>query len=108
MKPTPLTPKLLPSLSGYLPALQLTELTTEETALRHRLELRVERALYRAAVVLQAVYDGQDSSSAHHYLDWGWQNEEKVERAWREVKSALQELRDRQLHRSTHQSFDRY
>ncbi len=36
MKPTPLTPKLLPSVSGCLPALQLAELTSEEAALRHR------------------------------------------------------------------------
>jgi len=46
--------------------------------------------------------------SAHQYLDRGWRNEEKVERAWREVESALQELGDRQLHCSTHHSFDRY
>ena len=108
MKQTPLTPKLLPSPSGYLPASPLAELTPEEAALRHRLELRVERALYRAAVVLQAVHDCQDSSSAHHYLDHGWQNEQKVERAWGEIEIALQELRDRRLYCSTHQSFDYY
>ncbi len=88
--------------------LYLLEMSAEEIALRHRLELKVERALYRAAVVLQAAHDGEDSGSAHHYLDRGWQNEEKVERAWGEVEVALQSLRDHQLHRSTHQNFDRY
>jgi len=47
------------------------ELTAEQAALRHRLELRVERA-------------------------------------WGEIEVALQELRDRQLYRSTHQSFEHY
>jgi len=108
MKQTPLTPKLLPLPSGCLPALNLAELPPEQAALRHRLELRVERALYRAAVVLQAVHDCQDSSSAHHYLDRGWQNEQKVERAWGEIEIAFQELRDRQLYRSTHQSEECY
>ena len=108
VKPTPLTPKLLPSSTSYLPALHLAELTPEHAALRHRLELRVERALYRAAVVFPSVHDCQDSSSAHHYLDRGWCNEEKVERAWGEIEVALQELRDRRLYCSTHQSFDHY
>ena len=97
MKPTPLTPKLLPSVSGCSLALQLAELTSEEAAVRHRLELRVERALYRAAVVLQAVYDGEDSGSAHQYLNRGWQNEQKVQRARSEVEIALQELRTHRL-----------
>ncbi len=109
MKSAPITPALLPFGTDTCAAEDLLELTTEEASLRHRLELRVERALYRAAVVLQAVHYGEDSgSSAHHYLDLGWQNEQKVQRAWSEVEVALQELRDRQLHRSTHQSFDRY
>jgi len=108
MKQTPLTPKLLPSPSGCLPALNLAELPPEQAALRHRLELRVERAFYRAAVVFPSVPDCQDLSSAHHYIDRGWQNEQKVERAWGEVEIALQELRDRQLYRLTHQSFDHY
>jgi len=108
MKSTPLTLKLLPSVSGCSLAWQLAELTSEEAALRHRLELKVERALYRAAVILQAVHDCQSSSSAHHYLDLGWQNEQKVQRAWGEIEVVLQELRDRQLYRSTHQNFDYY
>ncbi len=84
------------------------ELSEEETILRHRLELRVERVLYRAAVVFPSVHDCQDSSSAHHYLDRGWRNEEKVERTWGEIEVALQELRDHQLYHSIHQSFDHY
>jgi len=108
MEPTPLTPKLLPSPSSCSLAWQLAELTSEEAALRYRLELKVERALYRAAVVLQAVHSDQDQSSAHHYLDRGWQNEQKVQRAWGEIEVALQSLRDRHLYRSTHQNFDYY
>jgi len=96
------------SSSRCLPTLLLAELTPEQAALRHRLELRVERALYRAAVVFPSVHDHHSESSAHHYLDRAWQNEQKVERAWGEVEIALQELRDRQLYRSTHQSFDHY
>ncbi len=108
MEPTAITPTLLPSGTDVYAVEQLLELSAEEIALRHRLELRVERALYRAAVVLQAVHDGQDSSSAHYYLDRGWRNEQKVERAWSEIKAALQELRTHHLYRSTHQNFDRY
>lgn len=81
------------------------ELTEEEAALRHKLELKVERALYRAAVVLLA---HQDESSAHHYLDCGCSDEQKVERAFGEAQETLQELRDRCLYRSTHRSFNQY
>ncbi len=108
MKTHSITPVLLPSGTDACATEQLLELSAEEIALRHRLELRVERALYRAAVVLQAVHDGQVESSAHQYLDRGWQNEQKVERAWSEIEIALQSLRDRQLHRSTHQNFNHY
>lgn len=107
MELTLITPTLLlPGNSFY--AVDDFELSTEKIALRHRLELRVERAFYRAAVVFQAVHDGQDSGSAHQYLDRGWQNEQRVQRAWGEVEVALQELRDRHLYRSTHQNFDYY
>ena len=44
------TQKLLLPGSDFLPVDRLRELTTEEAALRHRLELKVERALYRVAV----------------------------------------------------------
>ncbi len=113
MKPIKLTsiiPALLPpgADSDFDTVEHLLELSAEEITLRHRLELKVERALFRAAVVLQAIHDGQDSGSAHQYLDRGWRSEEKVERAWSEIEVALQELRDHQLYRSTHQSFDRY
>jgi len=99
VEPTAIIPALLPFRTDTCTVEQLLELSEEETALRHRLELRVERALYRAAVVLQAVHNGQDQSSAHHYLDRGWQNEQKVQRAWGEIEVALQELRDRHLYR---------
>ena len=107
MKPTPITPALLPG-TDICPVDQLFELSPEEIALRHWLELKVGRALYRAAVVLQAIHDGQVESSAYQYLDRGWRDEEKVARAWGEVEVALQELRDRQLYRSTHQNFEHY
>jgi len=104
---TPITPTLLLPRNSCC-AVDDFELSTEEIALRHRLELKVERALYRAAVVLQALHDGEDSASAHHYPVWGWQNEQKVQRAWGEIEVALQLLRDHQLYRSTHQNFDYY
>ena len=50
MEQTPITPKMLLPGADFLPAEHLRDLTDEEAALRHRLELRVERALYRAAV----------------------------------------------------------
>ncbi len=108
MKTNSLTLTLLPPGTDTCAVEDLIELSAEEIALRHRLELRVERALYRAAIVLQALHDGQVESSAHQYLDRGWQNEQKVQRAWSEVEVALRELRDHKLHRSTHQDFDRY
>jgi len=44
----------------YCPGNYGIELSEEETTLRHRLKLRVERALYRAVVVLQAGTRCQD------------------------------------------------
>lgn len=108
MEPTPITPALLLPVTDLTKVEELFELTAEEAALRHRLELRVERALYRAAVVLQAVHDCQSESSHHDYLDRGWRDEEKVQRALSEVETALQELRTRRLYCSTHHSFDQY
>ncbi len=62
IKPTSITPALLPPGTDAYGVEHLLELSAEEVALRHRLELRVKRALYRAAVVLQAVYDCQDQA----------------------------------------------
>ena len=108
MEQTDITQKLLLPGSDFLPAERLRELTSEEAALRHRLELKVERALYRVAVGLTQIDDCKSSSSNRPWLARIWGNEQKVEEASGDAKMALQELQSRQLHRSTHQCFHQY
>ena len=107
MKPTAITPKLLLSGADFLPVKHFRELTSEEAALRHRLELRVERALYKVAVGL-AQLDGCKSSSAHSWLVRIWGDKQKVAEASTDAKMALQELQIRKLYHSTHQCFNQY
>ena len=104
---TSITQKLLLPGADFLPAERLHELTSEEAALRHRLELKVERALYRVAVGLTQL-DGCKSDSAHPWLVRIWGDKQKVESASIDAKNALQELQTRQLYRSTHQFFNQY
>ena len=107
MELTPLTPRLLSPPVDSLPAERLRELTSEEAALRHRLELKVERALYRVAVGLTQL-DGCKSPSVHSWLVRIWGDKQKVEEATIDAKMALQELQNRQLFRSTHECFNEY
>lgn len=106
MEPTTIPPKLLPG-ADFLPVKHFPELTSEEAALRHRLELKVERALYKVAVGLVQL-DGCKSSSAHSWLVRIWGDKQKVEEASTDVKMALQELQIRKLYCSTHQCFSQY
>ena len=73
----------------------------------HRLELKVERALYRVAVGLTQL-DGCKSPSTHSWLVRIWGDKRKVESASIDAKVALQELLNRQLYRSTHECFNQY
>ncbi len=107
MELTPFSPRLLPPPVDSLPAERLAELTSSEAALRHRLELKVERALYRVAVGLTEL-DGCKSSSAHAWLVRIWGDKQKVESASIDVLMALQELQTRRLYRSTHECFNQY
>ena len=107
VEPTALTPKLLLPGADFLPVKYFPELTSEEAALRHRLELKVERALYKLAVGLTQL-DGCKSDSAHSWLVRIWGDERKVEEASTDAKMALRELQARQLYRSTHQCFNQY
>ncbi len=107
MEQTDITQKLLLPRADLQPAEHLHELTSDEAALLHRLELKVERALYRVAVGLTQL-DGCKSSSAHSWLVRIWGDEQKVESASIDAKIALRELQTRQLYRSTHQCFSQY
>lgn len=107
MEPTAITQKLLLPGADFLPVECLRELTSEEAALRHRLELRIERALYRVAVGLTEL-DGCKSSSAHPWLVRIWGDKQKVEEASTDAIIALQELQTRRLYRSTHECFNQY
>ncbi len=81
MEPTAaITPELLLPGAGFLPVEHLHELTAEEAALRHRLELKVERALYRVSGGLTEL-DGCKSSSTHPWLVRIWGYRQKVEKA---------------------------
>lgn len=107
VEPTDITPKLLLPGGELVPAEHLHELTSDEAALLHRLELKVERALYRVAVGLTQL-DGCKSSSVSSWLVRIWGDEQKVESASIDAKIALRELQTRQLYRSTHQCFSQY
>lgn len=108
MKTTPITPKLLLPGADSLPAENLRDLTDEEAALRHRLELKVERALYRAAVGLTQLGNSESHNLIHPWLARTWGDEQKVEFAISEAKMILRELQTRQLYRSTHHCFNQY
>lgn len=107
MEQTDITQKLLLPGVDLPPVDRLRELTSDEAALLHRLELKVERALYRAAVGLTQLDDCK-SPSAHSWLVRIWGDKQKVEKAYTELKIALRELQTRQLYRSTHQCFSQY
>ena len=109
MEQTEFIPKLLLPEAYTVPVRGLCELNREESALRHRLELKVERAFYRAAVALQERSIAQlpdDSNHSDRNVDW--HNSEKVKRAFEIGAAALRELRARSLHRETHYYFDDY
>ncbi len=108
MKPLPPTPKSLPLSSNSLPAKRFEELTSEDAALRHRLELKAERALYKASVGLQQLQGLQSYDSTPPWLSHLWGNEQKIEEASSEAMVALRDLCERRLYRNTHHGFDQY
>ncbi len=109
MQPTDITQKLLLPRADFLLVECLCELTSDEAALLHRLELKVERALYRAAVGLTQLTNCESYDPTHPWLAHIWGHEQKVKGAVSEAKMALQELQARQLYRSTvHQCFNQY
>lgn len=109
MEQTGIISKLLLPEAQRVPVKGLCELTREESALRHRLELKVERAFYRAAVALQELSIAQlPDDSNHEDRNVDWRNSEKVKRAEEQAAAALRELRARSLHRETHHCFDDY
>ena len=109
MEQTGIIPKLLPPGTHTVLVKGLCELNREESALRHRLELLVERAFYRAAVALQELSIAQLPDDETHYdRNVDWRNSEKVKRAFEIGAAALRELRTRGLYHSTHHSFDDY
>lgn len=99
MEPTSITPKLLPGADTK--AVEEYFFLTEEAAIRNRLELKVERALYRAAVALQSGCDRHERS-CDSSLNYFWRNEDRVKIAFEQATVALRELRDHQLYCSSH------
>ena len=74
MEQTGIIPKLLPPGTHTVPVKGLCELNREESGLRHRLELKVERAFYRAAVALQELSFCQLlDDETHDNLNVNWQ-----------------------------------
>ena len=108
MEQTSITPKLLLPGADVLPAERLRELTNEEATLRHRIELRVEQALYRVAVGLTQLGNGESYDTTSPRLARMWGDEQNVEFAISEAKMVLRELQSRQLYRSTHHCFSQY
>ena len=102
------TPKSLLSSTGSLPTKPFEELSSEEATLRQRLEMKAERALYRAAVGLQQIQGLQQYDSTSPWLSQQWGNEQKVEEAMSEAMMALRELCECRLFRSTHYRFEQY
>ena len=109
MKPsTSLTHKSLPLPTNSLPAKRFEELTSEEAALRHRLEMKAERALYKATVGMQRLQGLQPYDSTPPWLSSLWGSEQKIEAASSEAMMAIRELGERRLYRNTHHRFDQY
>ena len=108
MKPAAPTPKSLPSSAGSLPTKPFEELSSEEATLRHRLEIKAERALFKAAVGTRKLKGLPSYDSTSSWLSQQWGNEQKVEEALSEAMVALQELCDRRLYHSTHYRFEEY
>jgi len=108
VKPTALTPKSLLLPADFLPAKRFEELTSEEAALRHRLEMKAERALYKATVGLQRLQGLQSYDSTPPWLSHLWGSEQKIEEASSEAMTAIRELCERRLYRNTHHRFDQY
>ena len=105
MEPTSIIPKLLRADTKAVE--ECIFLADEEAAMRHRLELKVERALYRTAVALQEARDRHEHS-CDYSLNYFWRNEDRVKIEFEQATVALGELRDRQLYRSSHRCFDHY
>jgi len=101
VKPAAPTPKSLPSSIGSLLTKPFEELTEEEAKLRQQLEMKAERALFKAAVGLQQIQGLPSYDSISHWLSQQWGNEQKIEEAMSEAMVALQELCDCRLFRST-------
>lgn len=108
MNPLSLTPKSLPLSNNFLPAKRFEDLTSEEAALRHRLELKAERALYKASVGLQQLQGLQPYDSTPPWLSHLWGSEQKIEEASSEAMTAIRELCERRLYRNTHHQFEQY
>jgi len=102
------TPKSLPLSKNSLPAKRFEELTSEEAALRHRLEMKAERALYKASVGLQQLQGLQPYDSTPPWLSHLWGSEQKIQEATSEAMAAIRELCERRLYRNTHHRFDQY
>ncbi len=103
-----LAAKSLPPSDGSLPAVPLEELTSEEAALRHQLEMKAERAIYRATVGLQRIQGLPQYDSTSPWLSELWGSEQKVEEAMSEAMGALRQLCSKRLFRSTHYRFEQY
>lgn len=69
MEPNAITPKILLPESAPVTDEDLEELSEEEAALRHRLELKVERALFQASVALRELQQRQLHRSTHRQFD---------------------------------------
>lgn len=102
------TPKSLPSATGFLPSKPFEELSSESATLRQRLEMKAERALYRATVGLQQIQGLPSYDSTSYWLSMQWGNEQKVEEAMSEAMVALRELCARRLYRFPHYQFEEY
>jgi len=87
---------------------RLTELSDEELALRHRLEFKVERALYRAAAALQELGHHMATHSPQYSIEHYWRRDPTVQKFLQEATIALHNLSNRQLYRSTHLCFEDY
>jgi|GEM_PF-2228636 len=108
MKPAAPAPKSLPSSTGSLPTKPFEELTSEEVTLRQRLEMKAERALFKAAVGTRKLKGLPLYDSTSSWVSQKWGNEQKVKEAMSDAIVALQELCDRRLFRSTHYRFEEY
>jgi hypothetical protein len=92
VEPNPIITALLPPGTAPSSVKSLKELSDEELALRHRFELKVERALYRATTALQELGQQMAYHSPQYSVEHDWRRDPKIQTFLQKAEMALHYL----------------